>query len=401
MQHHLQAPRSIFDLSANSESLADCLIDQEQCIYCQCCSKNLKPAGITFPSFDDFPPGYDQPFQKKPFFHENLLFQDQLPLLPKAPRNFTPSYKLGPFFDDQKKKLAPFVDTRNLTGRPKISDVQLCFEDSDAEPGRLGKGTFSVVNRVQFKPSLFQKSENQPFALKILKKSEHIPYRMEAANRQKSDINEIHMELYCLEKIPKHPNLVSSIFTIQDEYQVYIGLELKYSNLREFAEESDFLSNPRQSFQVLACLFRQVFEGVAHLHDLGILHLDLKDSNLLLDERSGAPTIQVADFGLARFAPTWGRIGTEGYMAPEVADSCSEATYSYPADVYSLGKTVEKVFCLAFGVEDTGVGLRDLIGSTACKYLNDLLLDSSNFHPDNRPSVRQLLESPFFKRNIF
>jgi len=307
---------------------------------------------------------------------------------------------MAPFFDEQKKKLAPYVDTRNLTGRPKTSDVQLCVEDSDVKPGRLGKGTFSVVYRAQFKPSVFQKSENQPFAMKILKHKEHIPAQMEAANRQKSDINEISMELYCLEKIPKHPNLVNSIFTIQDEYQVYIGLELKYSNLREFAEESDFLSNPYQSFQVLACLFRQVFEGVAHIHDRGILHLDLKDSNMLLDERSGAPTIQVADFGLARFAPTRGRIGTEGYMAPEVANwDASQADYSYPADVYSLGKTVEKVFCLAFRVEDTGVGLRDLIGSTACKYLNDLLLDSSNFYPHNRPSVRQLLEYPFFKRN--
>jgi serine/threonine protein kinase len=45
------------------------------------------------------------------------------------------------------------------------------------------------------------------------------------------------------------------------------------------------------------CLFKQMFEGLGHLHSRGIIHRDMKGSNLLLNSER---VLKIADFGLAR-----------------------------------------------------------------------------------------------------
>ncbi|YCM46448.1 serine/threonine-protein kinase [Verrucomicrobiaceae bacterium 227] len=92
-------------------------------------------------------------------------------------------------------------------------------------------------------------------------------------------------------------------------------------------------------------LFLQVCESVAHAHDHGVLHRDLKPGNILVTA-NGMP--KVIDFGLAKAldaqqAPgmtlytggeSW--LGTPGYAAPEQLKA-SEIEPDERADVYSLG----------------------------------------------------------------
>ncbi|XP_063562635.1 ribosomal protein S6 kinase-related protein isoform X3 [Gorilla gorilla gorilla] len=83
---------------------------------------------------------------------------------------------------------------------------------------------------------------------------------------------------------------------------------------------------------------------ISYLHDLGIMHRDVKMENILLDERGH---LKLTDFGLSRHVPQGARAyticGTLQYMAPEVL---SGGPYNHAADWWSLGVLL---FSLATG----------------------------------------------------
>src|SRR5579859_3311262 len=85
-----------------------------------------------------------------------------------------------------------------------------------------------------------------------------------------------------------------------------------------------------------------VAEGLAAVHDQGIVHRDVKSLNVLFDSR-GVP--KLSDFGLSRFASTpsstTGFSGTPHYMSPESAQGKEQDLRS---DVYALGVTLYESF---------------------------------------------------------
>ncbi len=86
-------------------------------------------------------------------------------------------------------------------------------------------------------------------------------------------------------------------------------------------------------------LLLRVCEAVDYAHRLGLLHLDLKPSNVLIDER-GEPLI--ADFGLARHMDDSGAVqaqevsGTPSFMAPEQI-LIKQYRLTAATDLYALG----------------------------------------------------------------
>ena len=103
--------------------------------------------------------------------------------------------------------------------------------------------------------------------------------------------------------------------------------------------------------QIGARFAENVARAVAELHKAGLLHLDLKPSNILLD---GPPdgsweqmTPMIGDFGIARvqddLAATQNAStlagGTPSYMAPEQTTT-NRADIGPPADIYAIGATL-------------------------------------------------------------
>ena len=132
----------------------------------------------------------------------------------------------------------------------------------------------------------------------------------------------------------QHPNIVA-IYEVGDTEELhFFSMQL----IRGPSLAAEIRSKGRMSALRAAQTLRVIAEAVDYAHRLGVLHLDLKPANVLIDE-NGSP--HVADFGLARrleqgLAADSNEVsGTPSYMAPEQATGGAHIT---PAtDIWGLG----------------------------------------------------------------
>lgn len=114
-------------------------------------------------------------------------------------------------------------------------------------------------------------------------------------------------------------------------------------------------------FRKAAAVAAQAADALDYAHRQGVLHRDVKPSNLLLDAQG---TLWVADFGLAKEAgaedlTTTGEVvGTLRYLAPERFTGAADER----SDVYSLGATLYELLTLrpAFDAADRPALIRQL-----------------------------------------
>src|SRR5437879_5819631 len=84
---------------------------------------------------------------------------------------------------------------------------------------------------------------------------------------------------------------------------------------------------------------RQLFAGLAAIHEQGAVHCDLKPANVMLDGRG---RVRITDFGLADLTGKDGHgAGTSAYMAPE---QLAMQRITPKSDIYSLGLVLYELF---------------------------------------------------------
>ncbi|XP_046628055.1 eIF-2-alpha kinase GCN2 [Neodiprion virginianus] len=125
-------------------------------------------------------------------------------------------------------------------------------------------------------------------------------------------------------------------------------------------------------------LFREIVEGLAHIHQQGMIHRDLKPVNIFLDSNDH---VKIGDFGLATsnilstlahnvdtdkelqliagtsfdlddVGSMTGQVGTALYTAPELSSKVAKAIYNQKVDIYSLGIIL---FEMCYKPLDTGM----------------------------------------------
>lgn len=134
-------------------------------------------------------------------------------------------------------------------------------------------------------------------------------------------------------------------------------MELCTSNLGDFLpklSQIDLYSSKKVKERLEIAL--QICKGIKTIHDSGIIHRDIKTSNIFLST-SEYPQVKIGDFGLATFEDNLKykekeksngcnyhtkNVGTSIYMSPEQKES---NYYSKSSDIYSLGLVLYELLC--------------------------------------------------------
>lgn len=139
----------------------------------------------------------------------------------------------------------------------------------------------------------------------------------------------------------EHPN-ICKVFEVGEALrpdgvsQPYIAMQLV---------EGRTLAHADLPPETVVTLMVEVAEGVHAAHGLGLVHLDLKPGNILLETRPpGGPHPYVTDFGLLASGSV---LGTPPYCAPEQVAAGRQAP-DRRSDVYGLGATLYVLLSGAF-----------------------------------------------------
>lgn len=180
-----------------------------------------------------------------------------------------------------------------------------------------------------------------------------------------------------------HPNVVA-VFDIF-EFLEDVMVVMEYVPGRTLQEIGDFAPMTAADFLTVA---QQSLRGIAAAHDIDLLHLDIKPSNIMVAPGANSWKVKVLDFGLARLVNVIHvrtsddepreLLGSIYTMAPEQFD---EERLGPRTDIYSLGCVL--YFVLAGSYPFVG----DSVEAVVAAHLSHSLVPLEEVRPDLPPAL--------------
>jgi serine/threonine protein kinase len=172
----------------------------------------------------------------------------------------------------------------------------------------------------------------------------------------------------------------------------------------------DYLFRHKQlMLEEAASFLSQIASALQYAHDHGVVHRDVKPSNILLRQDGYA---YLVDFGLAKamqgaevLTSAGAMVGTPEYMAPEQSNGLSD----YRSDIYSLGIILYQMLTgqLPFLAESpVAVSLKHIqsiparprtLNSSIPRSIEDVILKAMAKNPDDRYQAAKDLSAAFWK----
>ncbi|CAH8282620.1 unnamed protein product [Eruca vesicaria subsp. sativa] len=191
---------------------------------------------------------------------------------------------------------------------------------------KIGQGTYSTVYRAR---------DLETGKLVAMKKVRFVNMDPESVRFMAREIN-------ILRKLD-HPNVMKleCLVTSKLSGSLYLVFEYMEHDLSGLALRPGVKFTESQ----IKCYMKQLLSGLEHCHSRGILHRDIKGSNLLVNNDG---VLKIGDFGLATFyhpdqdQPLTSRVVTLWYRAPELLLGATE--YGAGIDLWSVGCIITELF---------------------------------------------------------
>ncbi|CAD8166634.1 unnamed protein product [Paramecium pentaurelia] len=254
---------------------------------------------------------------------------------------------------------------------------------------KLGEGSFSTVLKVK------RQSDQQEYAMKKVRMGQL------KEKEKENSLNEIRI----LASI-QHPNIIAYKEAFYDEQSQYLCIVMEYADQGDLQQHIQQHIKHKQYFQEIEIwkMIYQVLLALRTLHQMKILHRDLKSANVFLHQSN----YKLGDMNVSKVAKkdlVYTQTGTPYYASPEV---WRDQPYDTKSDIWSLGCVAYEMATLkppfrAQNMEGlykkVQKGLFERIPSKFSGELMTIIGLCLQVHSKSRPSCIQLLSNPILLRN--
>ncbi|KAK3940502.1 protein kinase [Diplogelasinospora grovesii] len=226
-------------------------------------------------------------------------------------------------------------------------------------------------------------------------------------SRKKSMIEALKREISLLRDL-RHPNIVQYLGCGSSAEHLNIFLEyVPGGSVQTMLNSYGALPEP-----LVRSFVRQILNGLSYLHNMDIIHRDIKGANILVDNKG---TIKISDFGISKKLEATNILngaannkhrpslqGSVFWMAPEVV---KQTSYTRKADIWSLGCLVVEMMTGTHPFPDCtqlqaifkigGSKAAPTIPEHASEEAKQFLAQTFEIDHNKRPSADDLMLSPF------